>query len=414
VVIKSPIRKRRRGAAAIQLLVILVPVAMALIGFAVDLGIIYSIKGELKTAANSMALAAAAQLNGTDASTQAAASVAQVSTNKYYFGGFTVGQSNGTLDSTVSPPALYATLADAVASGGETSGSLARHVRVNVTAQTKLLFWSFLPGVADRNITVAATAVAGMSAPLCQACGIEPIAIAAIDQSDTTDFGLIPGTKYSFAYLCTGTPQPTLLPGASRTASYVLLNRLDPNATIFADESSQAFRDTAAGMPGNSDSTVACFRVNNTELIWTNASINACNANRVASVVTNALCGLDTRFESTPAAACTGITSIDDLAPIYPPDTDVNDYDVYTDYTGTGRRIITIPIVDTVSGSAQMTVLGFRQFLLIPGQGTTALNPADPLGRFVAMYAGSVAPVKQGRLDGCQISSGPGKVVLHQ
>jgi len=30
------------------------------------------------------------------------------------------------------------------------------------------------------------------------------------------------------------------------------------------------------------------------------------------------------------------------------------------------------------------------------------------------MYLGSVAPVKQGRFDGCQLTSGPGKVVLHQ
>jgi hypothetical protein len=159
---------------------------------------------------------------------------------------------------------------------------------------------------------------------------------------------------------------------------------------------------------------VACFRIGNAETIWVNAAVNQCSANQVASVVTNALCGLDARFESTPARACSGIASIDDLSVIYPADTDLNDYDVYTDYGGSGQRLITIPIVDLVSGSAPMTVLGFRQFLLIPGQGTTALNPADPFGRFVAMYAGSVAPVKQGRFDGCQISAGPGKVVLHQ
>jgi Flp pilus assembly protein TadG len=419
VVIKSQINSRslnkdERGATAIQLLVILVPAAMALIGFAVDLGIIYSIKGELKSAAGAMAIAAASRLMGTDASADSANAIAQVTANNYYFNGFPIGQNTGTLTSTVSPPALYATLADALGNGGQTGGALARHVRVDVTAQTKLLFWSFLPVVTDRNITVAATAVAGMSAPLCQACGIEPYAVAAIDQTDTTDFGFVPGTKYSFAYLCTGTPQPTLLPGASQTISYVLLNRLDPNATVFADESSQAFRDAAGGMPGNTDSTVACFRITNTETIWLNAAVLACNTNSVSPVVTNALCGLDARFESTPAAACSGISAIDQLAAIYPPDTDLNDYDVFTDYAGDGRRIITIPIVDTVSGTASMTVLGFRQFLLIPGQGTSALNPADPLGRFVALYAGSVAPVKQGRFDGCQISAGPGKVVLHQ
>src|SRR4051812_15899288 len=139
---------------------------MAFIGFAVDLGIIYSIKGELKSAAGAMALAAAGQLNGTNASADSANNIAQLAANKYYFGGFPIGQANGTLTSTVSTPAFYATLADAMSGGGETSGALARHVRVNVNAQTKLLFWSFLPGVTDRNVTIAATAVAGMSAPL--------------------------------------------------------------------------------------------------------------------------------------------------------------------------------------------------------------------------------------------------------
>src|SRR5262249_17028896 len=154
-----------------------------------------------------------------------------------------------------------------------------------------------------RFVNVAATALAGMSAPLCQACGIEPMAVAAIDVSDTADFGFIAGTKYSLAYLCTGTPAPAPLPAASLPISYVLLNRFDTNAPAFPDESSQAFRDAAGGMPGNTDSAVACFRIANTETIWLNAAVNACNTNRVAAVVTNALCGLDARFESTPAAA---------------------------------------------------------------------------------------------------------------
>ena len=54
-----------RGAIAVQFLVLLVPVLFAMIGFALDLGILYSTKGELKTAADAMALAAANRLNGT-------------------------------------------------------------------------------------------------------------------------------------------------------------------------------------------------------------------------------------------------------------------------------------------------------------------------------------------------------------
>jgi hypothetical protein len=134
----------------------------------------------------------------------------------------------------------------------------------------------------------------------------------------------------------------------------------------------------------------------------------------VAPVVTDFLCGLDTRFETALPAVCSGIPNVATLT-AYQPDTDVNDYDNYVDYTGNGRRIITLPIVDTLAPTGSMTVLGFRQFLLIPNQGAFDIAPSDPWGRFVAMYIGSVAPVQQGRFDGgCQITAGPGKVILHQ
>ena len=59
--IRFPIRRAisQCGVSAVQILVILVPVLFGLIGFAIDLGMIYVVKGELKTAANAMALAAA-------------------------------------------------------------------------------------------------------------------------------------------------------------------------------------------------------------------------------------------------------------------------------------------------------------------------------------------------------------------
>src|SRR4029077_19793635 len=162
----------RLGAAAIHFLVILVPVLFGLIGFAVDLGILYSMKGELKAGASAMALAAAQQLIGTDAATSAAATALQATGNSYYFHGLPIGQTTGLLASTISPPAYYATAAGAIASGhspgGQTGGSAACYVRVTVTGQTQLLFWSFLPLVGgDRTVTVLATAVAGISAPLC-------------------------------------------------------------------------------------------------------------------------------------------------------------------------------------------------------------------------------------------------------
>jgi Flp pilus assembly protein TadG len=424
---RFPIRKRtQRGATAVQMLVILVPVLFGLIGFAIDLGVMYVVKGELKAAANSMALAAAQQLIGTDVATDAASAAAQQTVqnganvgNKYDFNGLPIGQTTNSLVSTALPPAYFSTAAGAIAASGNggvgaVGGSSAKYAVATISGQIPLVFWNFLPIVTSRNIAVVASAVAGISSPLCIACGIEPFAVAAIDQSDTTDFGYTLNELYSFTYLCTGTPVPAPLAGAAQVLDYVLLNRLDPNAVVYPDETSQIFRDAAGGLPGNTNSAIACFTINNTEVIWVDAAPVACSAAAPAAVVTDALCGLDSRFEVSTNPACQAIVGFDVLSTIYPADTDLNTYTTYTDYTGDGRRIITIPIVDALSATANMTVLGFRQFLVMPAEGGAAINPDDPNGRFVAMYIGSVAPVKQGRFDGCQQTAGPGKVVLHQ
>jgi Flp pilus assembly protein TadG len=427
-------RGRQRGASAIWLVVIFVPVLLGLAGFALDLGMLYSAKGELKTAANSMALASAQNLIGTDAATtnaQAAAMVTVQNTagpgNKYYFQGVTIGQGTGSLASSISDPAYYADAADAIASttasGSEVGSAQAKYVRMTVTGETPLIFWGLLPVAATRKVAVTATAVAGISAPLCLACGIEPFAVAAPNQSDAIDFGFVQGTIYSFQYSCTvippgpgnpgGSPAPPLLGGASSALNYLLINRFDTTNTVFPDETSQAYQDGAGGMPGNTNTAQACFRINNVETVWTDANVNNCGI-PVSLVVTGAICGLDSRFESAAPAACSNIVAIDTLSTVYPADTDVNSYSAYTDYTGNGRRIITIPVVDSLSNTTSMTVLGFRQFLLQPNSGVTDIATGDTYGRFLGMYIGSVAPVPQGRFDGCSISAGPGKVVLHQ
>jgi Flp pilus assembly protein TadG len=415
--------ERERGVTAIQLLVILVPVVLGFLGFALDLGMLYSSKGELKTAADAMALAAASRLNGTDSSTGDATAEAQNtietqsgSGNRFYFHGYPIGQTTNGITSTVDTPSYFAAVADALGSAGggnDVTGSQARHVRINVTGQTQLLFWSFLPLVTDRRISVMASSVAGISAPLCLACSVEPFAVAAPNPSDPVDFGFITDTKYSFTYLCTGNPPTLLAPGTS-LLSYILLNRQDDNAPVYSDPSSQVFRDLAGGLPGSTNSALACFRINNTEIVWPNAVPQACARGGVAPLVTESLCGLATRFDPTTPVACAGIPSVDILTTAYSQDTDLADHDSYVDYIGNGRRLVTLPVVDTLSAAAPMTVLGFRQFLLIPASGANVINAADALGRFVALYAGSVAPVKQGRFDGCSIANGPGKVVLHQ
>jgi Flp pilus assembly protein TadG len=415
------------------LAVLFVPVLLGLAGFALDLGMLYSAKGELKTAANAMALAAAQNLIGTDAAGANAQAAAMVTVensagpgNKYNFQGIVIGQGAGSLASSISDPAYYSDAADAIASaapsGSEVASAQAKYVRMTVTGETPLVFWGLLPVASTRKVAVTASAVAGISAPLCLACGIEPFAIAAVNQSDATDFGFVQGAIYSFAYSCIvvppspgnpGAPPPPILGGGSSTLSYLLINRFDLTNAVFPDETSQAYQDGAGGMPGNTNTAQACFRINNAEAVWADANVNRCGV-PASLVVTGAVCGLDSRFESAAPAACSNIVAIDTLSAAYRSDPDVNSYSAYTDYAGNGRRIITIPVVDSLSNTTSMTVLGFRQFLLQPNSGATDITTGDVYGRFLAMYIGSVAPVPQGRFDGCSISAGPGKVVLHQ
>jgi hypothetical protein len=258
-----------------------------------------------------------------------------------------------------------------------------------------------------------------MSSPLCMACGIEPFAIAAQSQDDTENFGFTVGTKYTLGYQCTAVPGQTTPGGLTGTAGripYLLLNRYDETSDL--DEQQQAYRVGAQGMLSSTNQAMACVRITTseaTEVMWVSAAPLACNASRMPQVVTSAACGIYSRLDPAPPQACDSITDIGGLATGYQPDTDIADTDDYAgSYTGNRRRIITVPIVETLSTADVMTVLGFREFLLTPEQGAATTNPADSNGRFPAIYIGSVAPIRQGRFDGCILSYGPGKMVLHQ
>ena len=435
---------------SLQLAVIMVPVLFGMMGFAIDLGRLYLIRGELNQAANAMALAAAAQLIGTSASLDNATAAAQQSLNdtnhlgnKYNFGSLVIGQTTGNLTSTVNDPAFFATVADATGSSGssgtQADGATARHVQIGLTADAPLLFWSMLSVGQSRKTPIAGQAVAGISAPLCTACGIEPFAIAAVDASDTVNFGFgdpTAGTLYTFAFECTRTSTstgPATLVGS--VVQYVLINRYDTaNATL--DETQQLYKDAAQGLVASADPNptgspvpLACAGINDaSETMWASAVPGSCTSVIAPSAsVSEAVCGLYSRFDnSAPPAVCTtDVTDFANLSALYPPDTDIvsGEADVYTSYTGNRRRIVTIPIVNALATStaATMMVLGFRQFLLEPNPDGSYPNPTDPFGRFVVQYIGSPAPVQQGWFDdhfglGCPVpvTSGPGKVVLHR
>jgi len=246
---------------------------------------------------------------------------------------------------------------------------------------------------------------------------------------------------YTFAFECVATTGgtgitatgPPALAGA--VAEYVIINRYDTaNATL--DQTQQLYKDGAQGLtaspdpnPTGSPVPLACAGINDaSETLWASAIPTTC-ATIIAPnpSVSEAMCGLYSRFDNTapPAVCTTDVTDFADLSTLYQPDTDIitGELDPYISYTGNGRRIITVPIVNVLATNATSTmeVLGFRQFFLEPNPDGSYPNPADPYGRFVAQYIGSPAPVEQGWFDdhfglGCPVPvpSGPGKVVLHQ
>lgn len=416
----------RAGAITIQMLVILVPVLLVLMGFAIDLGQMYLVRAELKQAANAMALASAQRLNGTDIALESAATARQAAIsnsasvgNKFNFGSLIIGDSGGFLNSAVQEPEYFETAGGATGEGSDTGsgaagGTNAKYVRVSLTADAPLTFFAFLALGQERKTQIAATSIAGQSAPLCEACAIENLTIAAIDPADLIDFGFARNARYTFAHSCTGNPPPQPLGNTTTRLDYLMLDRQDTGATLFADAGQQIFRIGQAGLPGNRTAATGCIRIGGSENVWENATPLQCAFNQLPGPVQAFLCGIATRFDgSSLPAQCQVVGELDSIVATNIPDTDLTDLDEYAAYTGNGRRIITIPIVEALLPGGGMVVLGFRQFLVQPLSGQTQFNPADPSGRFTASYVGSVMPLRQGRFDGnCGLTNGPGKVVL--
>ena len=410
---------------ALQLLIILVPVIFGLMGFALDLGRLWLIRGELNQAANAMALAAASQVALGQAQMEAAANQAlnETNGNRFNFG------------STVIPSGAVTCFASVDAASRNDFGAAAdcgpgAFVQTSITVDAPLLLWSLLPGGESRTTKVASYAVAGSSAPLCTGCGILPVAVQAPDQAESIDWGFVPGALYTFYYSCTGTTPGSI---AGTPIPYVILNRVD----AALDETSQLFRQGAQGLTASNIQTpnacttvvttpTACVNIGDVEQIPTsgNATPGQCGAGAPQTDVTDLLCGLQTRLSTDAPPLCqTGVTDFGTLSAAYQPDIFPDYVDDPTAYAGNGRRIVTVAVVNglatDITCAAAMTVLGFRQFLLDPAA-DGSFDPTDANGRFAAMYLGTVAPVAQGWFDrryapSCPVPiTGPGKVVLHQ
>ncbi len=427
---------------SLQMAVLLMGVIFGFMGFAIDLGRLYLIRGELMHAAEAMAISAASQLIGTVQATSNAVTVGTATlddtdgfANKYNFGSLIIGGTTSLLNSTVAAPNFFATSDGAIgedtgsSDAGGADGTTAKYVQINLSADAPLTFWALLSLGQSRTTSVAAIAVAGVSAPLCTACGIDPYAVAALDASDTTDFGFSIGNVYTFGFQCTGGVTPATLPEGTQRIPYLIIDRYNSSSTF--DETQQLYRIGAQGLlpaaPSSNLSSATpatsfgCVMATGTEMAWASAQPPSCGTattpEQLPSSVTEAMCGIYARFGTDIPSECeTLVTDVDDLETAYTPDVDLTDITSdYTTYLGTGTRVITVPVVDTLSAAGPMTVLGFRQFLVNPNQGDVNIVPTDTDGRFNALYIENPVPLKQGRMDGgCDLAAGPGKVVLHR
>jgi Flp pilus assembly protein TadG len=414
---------------SIQLLVILVPVLFGMMGFAIDLGRLWMVRGELQQAASAMALAAASQMSGATASAidninnAANQALNELNGNRYNFGSTVIPVGTITCFSSID-----------AASSNEATGTTdcaaadVAAIQASISVPAPLLFWSLLPGGQTRTTTVASYSVAGISAPLCTGCGIVPIGVLGPDAADPDNFGFVPGSLYTLYYSCAG-PQPQPLEGGGPMNPYVILNRVDSEL----DEPTQFVRQGAAGLTGSTIVTpnacttapttpTSCVNIGDLEQLPLSGAATPfrCQSTTAQTGVTNLLCGLFSRMSTETLGVCADYSAV--TAP-YVADTDAAYVSDSAGYMGNGRRVVTVAVVsampiDTSCGT--MTVLGFRQFLLNPVADGT-YNPMDPNGRFVAVYLGAVAPLPQGWFDtryapACRsyLTTGPGKVVLHQ
>ena len=143
------------------------------------------------------------------------------------------------------------------------------------------------------------------------------------------------------------------------------MNRFDASGTL--DESQQLYRDGAGGLiastaanPTGSTVPLACMAINDpAETMWASLSPNTCSSG-VPVGVSNFVCGLYSRFDNIqqPGICTANVADFTSLSAAYLPDTDVTTgpTDVYSAYTGNGRRVITVAVVDTLAAAVTANV----------------------------------------------------------
>jgi hypothetical protein len=413
---------------------------------ATDVGRLYLIQSELQTAAEAAALAAAERLTGTgNAAEQAGDRITATfdsttdNDNRFNLRINPIGTNGGSGLLTTLEQDYFSTVTDALSNvngaqmGGIDwgSGSYPKYVRVQITAEAPTIFAPLLTGQAARP-TVAVSAVAGVSAAICAACGIEGLAV--VDQSaggDARDFGFVPGAYYTLFLVRTqrtaGAVTPAALVGTTSAVPYVVLNHT-PGGAADLDVDGSLFEFGAGGLSTASGLTIpGRVTIDSAETAYTVEGTNTAGQ--------DILCGLNTRFGVDPLSnncATVGGSQFPGLSASYRADADIGAgsfaagdglQDFAMEYRagieaedGLLRRVLTVAVVDAAD---TLTVLNFRQFLIeaspVTATVSTGLNTALVTGAFRAQYIGAPVPLRCGGAGGmCRVTTfGVGRTVLH-
>jgi hypothetical protein len=420
-------------------------VIFGLLVMATDVGRFYLIQGELQTAADAAALAAATQLIGTgnarergDNQLNASFDSSTGNDNRFNLRMNQLGASGGSTLVTSMDWDYFPMLADAQSNsnGGLTggidwgSGFYPKYIRVGITAEAPVMFAPLLTRELTRP-SIAVSAVAGVSGPICSACGIEGFAVA--DRSageDTLHYGFEPGIFYTLFLVSTqrtgGPVTPAPLLNTSASVPYVVLNHV-PNGPAELDVDGTLFEFGAGGLSASPGLSIpASVTIDSAETAYT--------VTGTTSAGQDILCGLNVRFGVPPLennCANLGGGQFPALAQLYSADADAgvgmftageglqdfaSEYRAaLTEDDGRLRRVLTVAIVDAADS---LTVLNFRQFLIqmspVSPAVSQGLNTTLITGAFRAQYIGAPVPLRCGGIGGlCRVSLGVGRTVLH-
>ena len=355
-----PNRNRRgeRGFSLVLLSLCLF-VMVGMLGLAIDVGKMFITKNELQTFADASALAAVSSLDGTQSGVESANATA---TN----GPLGTAKPNGYNLDTVKISTVTATYAssftgtyDSFATADSGGTNTYRFIKVVATANAQLFFLPAIDGI-PTSLSLSASAIAGQKgATGVSNGGLAPFAPDAHNQADTKNFGFTPGSQYTLKWgngnttTCAGDTGFTPPGGPPSEHGFVDIG--EGNGTSGIRPAIEF-----GGYP-NPNSTPSSVNVGD--------SLISDPGNRGASIF-GAINNRSAQDTDTTSAT-------------------------YADYksagTGNGRRIITVAVVGTWSGSghnANAPVLGFANFFLDPSYSGTSgpicatyIGPGDLTGK---------------------------------